>query len=78
MIATMSLISTEARRYRRNEVCRWDWGWWEEEDDDETCGLLQLDDTAFDTILDDQLDGLNRAMLAETMDTIHSLCSESQ
>ena len=37
-----------------------------------------LDDTALDAVLDDQLDGLDRTVLTETMDTIHSLCAGGQ
>lgn len=38
-----------------------------------TLFLLQLDDPTFDAVFDDEFDGLDRTVLAQTMDPIHSL-----
>ena len=40
--------------------------------------LLQLDDPTFDAIFDNEFDGLDRAVLAQTMDSVHSLVLDSR
>ena len=40
--------------------------------------LLQLDNPAFDAIFDDEFDSLNRAVLAQTVDSIHGLILDSR
>lgn len=38
--------------------------------------LLQLDDTTLNTVFNNEFDCLDRTMLTQPMDTIHSLCNQ--
>lgn len=38
--------------------------------------LLELNDTTLDTVFDNELDGLHRPVLTQTVDTVHSLCKQ--
>ena len=41
-------------------------------------GHTDLDDTALNAVLDHELDRLDRPVLSQPMNTVHSLCTEHQ